>query len=295
MARRRFKRRRFSRRRKFRRSRRARVNRRTGGLLGLEKKYQDCTNLTHAVLSGSAWTQVRFSGTGSHGTFPALTPNITAGYLGAATPWNAIPLQDGPNGRENRKVSLQSLLVEGSVYFPGSHTTLSSGDSPFLCGTVNCVLAFVLDTQCNGSVPNANDIWQLAPLEIGSTAPTYLSQLMTPQRNMANTDRFKVLKFLRFQYIPEWDSVSTTTAGAVTDAKEWMYMGCRQYFKFKLNLKGLITSFSPTATTPVVGAIRDNAIWGFAWGYNDWDVTYATETYVMAPSFSLTTRLRFYG
>lgn len=291
MAYRRYKRRRFSRRRKFRRTRRVRLNRRTGGLLGIEKKYQDVSNYTTSLGYGTeAFADTVVSGSVA---FPALVPFASPREVSTADycPYNAIPMQDGPNGRENRKVSLQSLYVDGSVAFQGGEAQLITGSSLYGCGTWTMCLAFVLDTQCNGSEPTGNEIWTTGPRVHGGGHSSFAGLLCSPLRNMANTDRFKVLKFLRFQYIPEWDRVEV----AGDASKRWSFMGCRQYFKFKLNLKGLITTYTPSSTAAVTAAIRDNAIWAFAWATLDWDSTYAVPGNVPPPCVQMNTRLRFYG
>lgn len=134
---------------------RALLNQRTGGFLGLEKKFKDFEY--DAVISASI--------AGSEAD-PATALSLTA-----------IEQGDGEQQREGRKCTVQSVQMRGKVVFVSADsTTIATG------GFVRLLL--VQDKQSNAAQFNAEDVL---------VDPTDTDLDSVTPRNLQYTQRFKVL------------------------------------------------------------------------------------------------------
>lgn len=136
-------------------ARAAALNVRTGGLLGLDKKYVDQERT--AVTLANAWAGSEIDVVASGCLCPCVQGS-------------------GEHEREGTKTCVKSIMVNGFI----TRDQLSDQDD---CrdGTVVCV-ALVMDTQTNGVQLNGEDVYV-------NTAP-----YVPPRRVLANATRFKVLK-----------------------------------------------------------------------------------------------------
>lgn len=166
-------------------------NARTGGLLGIEKKYLDCYKTATAIASSTD---------GSGGEYPPSA--IITGCLSA-------PAQgDGPTNREGNKIVITDCLVQGVISVSAQANQTAADQSPVV------MVALVMDTQTNGTQLNSEDVY---------TNPSGAAVLMTsPNRNMSYTQRFKVLKVWKKQIrIPQlaYDGTNMEQSGFQTPYK----------------------------------------------------------------------------
>lgn len=146
------------------------LNQRTGGLLGIEKKFLDIQR------SGLALT----APTGAEGG----EINPSAGCTGCLS----APAQgDGPTNRDGNKIVVCEIGLTGAISI-GAQAAQTSADT--LCEVFVCL---VQDMQTNGVTLNSEDVWT------NPTANAILAANLF--RNMSFTSRFKVLKMkvLKFQ------------------------------------------------------------------------------------------------
>jgi len=151
--------------RRLRRDRFAVRNLRTGGLLGIERKFLDTSKGSTALTAPTDAAGGEF--------------NPTSGCLSA-------PAQgDGPTNRDGNKIVVQSCLVQGVIQ------VLAQADQGSADTSANVLIALVQDTQTNGAQLDSESVF---------TNPSASGILATsPNRNMSFTQRFKVLKMKRIQ------------------------------------------------------------------------------------------------
>lgn len=142
------------------------LNQRTGGLLGIEKKFLDCT------IGGIAITSPAAANGG------AIAPS--AGCTGC---YSAPAQGDGPTNRDGNKIVACELNVIGTVVVP-SQTNQTTADT-----SCYVYMALVQDTQTNGAVLASENVYS-NPANSGLTAAN-------PFRNMSFTSRFKLLAIKR--------------------------------------------------------------------------------------------------
>lgn len=135
-------------------------NVRTGGYVGIEKKFYDTSKAGTALVAPSD---------ASGGEVDPTTGGL-----------NTVAQGDGESNRDGRSMVMHSIHINGTI-FGNAQTNQSTGDQP---GHV--VVALVLDTQTNGAQLNSEDVFQ------NSGAQTYLAA--SPFRNLQYVKRFKVLK-----------------------------------------------------------------------------------------------------
>lgn len=176
--------------------RRARMNRRTGGLLGLEYKFYDTS------LVASALTSPTDCSGGEHD--PATVLCLSAPAQGSSE------IQ-----RVGRSIRICRLDVVGNCAIPETSAKTSLTDMP------NIFIAIVLDTQTNGAQLNSEDVYKNTAAEATLATRIY--------RNMSNTSRFRVLaqKLIRFQ---DLSATNNTTTGSITQH------GCFMPWQFHLKM-----------------------------------------------------------
>ena len=160
-------------------------NVRTGGLLGIEKKYLDCsrtlTNLTAPTdISGC---EINPSG--------GCTGCLSSPGTGSAF-----------NQRDGAKIQLKSILVKGMILVPpqANQTAMDTA----------CIVtvALVMDTQTNGATLDSESVYTNPGAEA--------SQNCNVLRNVSFTERFKVLKMTQFtlpQVSAAYDGANLEVAG----------------------------------------------------------------------------------
>lgn len=145
--------------RKAQRSRRP-LNMRTGGWIGLERKFLDTgVNNTTLVTNASA---------ASCEYDPTTMRCLNAPLLG-----------DGQSNREGRQIALDSITIKGTVSMTGE-ASLTYTVAPII------TVMLVLDTQTNGAQLNSEDV---IDVPLGSTVNGG-----RPFQNLQYEQRFKILK-----------------------------------------------------------------------------------------------------
>ena len=142
-------------------SRRPRVsNVRTGGLLGLERKFFDTSNVADAL---------------------AATTDMTASMLDPATllGLNVVAQGDGASERDGRKISMTSIMVTGEVTRPSASAQTAMVNPGIV------TLYLVLDTQTNAAQTTSQNIFVNPSADVRSN-PGAL-------RNLEFSNRYRVL------------------------------------------------------------------------------------------------------
>lgn len=230
------------------RSRRPRIirkgmNLRTGGYLGTELKFYD-QKLIGTTLA-----------TSTDGTGGELDPS-------SVILMNTVTQGDGESQRDGRKITMRSIYVSGHVSIP-----IQASQSTFdnMCFVF---LALVLDTQTNAATINSEDVY----INPGGNAVT----AVTPQRNLENIQRFKVLGIRKMVFSSPSATNDTGATGGV------ILGGLGRFFQFS-NKLGIDVHYK--GTTENVGNITDNSLHLIGW---------CSDT-GMAPNISYVSRLRFTG
>lgn len=197
-------------------------NARTGGLLGIERKWLD-TALTATAISSA-----------TDATGGELPPN--SGVTGCLT----APAQgDASYNREGNKIVVDSILLQGAVSVD-QQAAQSSAD---FSGIV--FVALVQDTQTNGTQLNSEDVFT------NPGGSVYLAPM--PNRNMSYTQRFKVLKMKKIVLKTPALTNNTGAAGGIVQS------GFHQ--PFKLSWKGRMpVTFLTSTTTADIANVTNNSV-----------------------------------
>lgn len=164
-----------------RRSAYSRRNPRSGGFLGVEKKYYDTTQSISL-------------------TAPA---DATGGEVNPASGALSVPAQgDGATNRDGKQIIAKYLAIKGVINAPNmiNQTALPAGTKVFV--------AIVLDTQTNASQVNSEDVFT-------NTLANAVGNAML-QRDLEYGSRFKILKSEVFDiepYTATWDGTNIEVGG----------------------------------------------------------------------------------
>jgi len=196
------------------------ANMRTGGYLGIEKKFLDC-----------AWNGVAMNST-TDGAGGELQPSV--GCTGCIS----VPAQgDGESNRDGRQWTITDVFVSGVI------ATTADPDEADPDPDVGHYVALVLDTQANGVTLDSEDVF-VNPSTGG------FAVLPQPLRNLQFSKRFRVLAQ---QYI------APRGMYAMTDGASTASIVPQQNPAFKLGWKGAIKCLA-SGTTADVASATDNAI-----------------------------------
>lgn len=196
------------------------ANMRTGGFLGIEYKFLDCT-----------WNGVAIAES-ADGAGGELQPS--AGCTSAIS----VPAQgDGESERDGRKYTLKSAWVSGVITYTGLQ------DQADVAQTLGFFFALVLDTQANGATIVSENVYT----NPSTVAPSILPQ---PLRDLQQSKRYRVLAS---QYIPPPGAYSGSD-GANTSS---VVPQCAPHVN--LSWKGNIVCDS-SGTTASVASASDNAL-----------------------------------
>jgi hypothetical protein len=235
---------------------RAIANLRTGGQLGIERKYFDCKYNSSSATVGTI-VPPNFPDTIKLGALQcdAVTPSTATVYY-----LNCPGVGSSAWQRDGRVIRNHSIEISGHVTL--QYNALTPAALPNVC------IALILDTQCNGQSPynTVDNIYT----DIGGG-------LSVPFRNMSQTTRYRVLAFKRIALNL---TPIVNAADALTENS-----GVRN-FSFKMYRKlGFKTNFKTTESSPSATAIIDNGIFLAAWDdYN-----------IFNPKLYVSSRLRFTG
>lgn len=221
-------------------------NMRVAGFLGIENKFFD---------SSLAPT-----------TIPAPTDSSGAELDPTTLLCLNCPAQgDGPQARDGRKITMQSLQVSGQVV-QVPQTAQTAADA----GTTVAVYV-ILDTQTNAAQLNSEDVF---------TNPSANAQLATsPFHELENGTRFRTLAKRVFEFEP-LPITGLVAGGTIVQSSQ------TKKFDFFVDLKGMEVNFDKDVTTSVIAAIRDNSIHV---------VAFSTDAAQPASQLMYNARLRFRG
>lgn len=221
------------------------ANARTAGFLGIEKKFFDSAKAATAIVT--------------------TTLGAGAEYDPATLDCLNCPAQaDGPQSRDGRKITMDSMQVSGTISVPPGAALSTAPIAPTI------VVYLVLDSQTNAAQMNSEDMF-FSPLGNNIVSTGMFHEL-------ENGPRFKTLAkcVVPFEPIP--------ITGAMTGATGFS-SGQNKKFDMFVNLKGLEVNFDKDVTTSVVAAIRDNSLHLIAFADN----------VITVPTIAYNARLRFRG
>lgn len=186
---------------------RRRLNARTGGYLGIERKFYDTT------LAGTAL---------------AAPTGATGGEVDPATVLClSAPAQgDGESNRDGRKITITQCHVAG-VITCNSQATQSAADD-----ATTCMVALVLDTQSNGAQLNSEDVF---------TNPGASALLASDVfRNLQYSSRFKVLGVKKITLMNPSIANNAAASGNLTQS------GLQKRWRFDLQKLNIPVTFTGT-------------------------------------------------
>ncbi len=162
-------------------SRRRRRNRRTGGYMGIEKKFYD-TSLDGATILNAL-------------TSSEHNPSATISL-------NSVVQGDGESNRDGRQISMDTITIKGTILVPSQVNQTALDIASYV------YIAIVLDKQTNGALLSGEDVF--------SNAGSVAVNVSNPFRNLQFIQRFQVLawKVIRL-HSPEavWDGTNLELAG----------------------------------------------------------------------------------
>lgn len=172
---------------------------------------------------------------------------------------NAPSIAQGNQARLGDNIRLKNAVIRGHIVWNGFSASPDSA-SNHSKGTV--YIAAILDKQNNGTGALAgNDVYTLPS---GGT----VQQRDAFQRNLANTDRYRVLGLMRIHDTREFRTIHNGVDYYVST------QGDQSSFEWILKLDGIKTKFAPGASTPSAVDIKDNAIKLMAWGTSSNSINY---------------------
>lgn len=197
------------------------LNRRTGGFIGMEKKFFNASR-----------------------TIPLTAPTDATG--GECDPTTLLCLNcpaqgDGEQNRDGRQIGMDAIYIKGMISMASQANQTATDTLPHI------MIALVLDTQTNGAQLNSEDVY-----ENPSGFATLASQ---PFRNLENNQRFKVLQTVSIE--PK-DIASAIQP--VYDGTNIEQQGVTVPFTMYKKLNGMKVNFLTGQTTSVISAIADNSL-----------------------------------
>lgn len=192
-------------------------NRRTAGYMGMELKFYD-TFLNNTTMDDST--------------------NMTGGELNpsATVALSTIAQGDGESNRDGRRATWKSIRISGVL-----HSTKFSNLTAGLTSGLG-FLAIVLDRQTNGAALQSETVWS----NPGATNDLTCS----PFRNLQQSKRCTVLKFIRFtfpQSILSYDGTNMESDG--------FHIPFQMFHRFK---KPIVANYS--GTTAVISNSTDYSL-----------------------------------
>lgn len=201
---------------------RRKMNRRTEGLLAIEKKFLD-----YAVVDVTVAAPADCSG----GEIDPTTSSILC--------LNACAQGDGWNRRDGRQIVMESIFIRGVCAFDGmTGATTIPEQAPLV------FIALVLDKQTNGAQLNSEDVFWNWLGDAGLAA--------LPQRNPNGTQRYRVLKEWTLSFAGKltanFDGTYANTGGGQISWGCWLDLGA------------ILVDFGASETTATISAIENNSL-----------------------------------
>jgi hypothetical protein len=217
-----------------RRKLRAVANLRTGGTLGIEKKYYDSEQANVTMVATPVTSLVPMD------SLTPANPGTAVYYL------NSPAVGSASYNRDGRVIRNHSIEVQGRVHVKTSSKAIGNIHSPTIC------VALVLDTQVNASAPTAatygGEVYEIFHADDPSQV----------YRKMSNTTRFRVLAFKKIQCKQDWVQDVSGVANGISAQSAYHFKMYRK-LGFKTNYK-----VAP-AGNPTSSDIVDNGIFLMCW------------------------------
>jgi len=202
------------------------ANAATMGFLGIEKKFYD-TKLADTSVG-------------------AATDCTGGEYDPSATSMISTPTQgDGEQQRDGKRIVIDSLILKGHIYNPGTASE-ASASLP-----AKVFLAVVLDTQTNGAQMNSEDCFKNLAAQASSNPE--------PLKNLLSGNRFRLLKSQVYDL---------THSGAMVAAANFAANGLSRTFDWYIPFKGGLPVNFNAGTTASVANVVDNSIHVIAFSTN---------------------------
>lgn len=196
------------------------LNGRTGGFVGLEKKFYDTT----------------------YGGTVATSANAAAGEADPGTGalcLNAVSQGDSESQRDGRQIAMNSITIKGSLVMVTGDAILSFGETP------NVSVYLVLDKQTNAAQCQSEQVFE------NPSATAVLNTM--PFRNLENSERFRILKSV---HIPASDFIGASGGNGTTMDQG----GTQVSFSIYKKLNGMKVNYISGATGSLISAIADNSL-----------------------------------
>jgi len=152
-------------------------------------------------------------------------------------------LGSGPDQRIGKRITLKSIHIQILVEYPPVLISVLPANPTTIC------LALVLDMMTNGVQMTGPQLYNVAE-------DPYLCVL--PTRNMSNSEKFKVLRFERFDLCSE-------TAYSGAEGNPFCWSGKQKVIDWFVPLDDLQMNFDANATTDAeISQVADNSLhlWG---------------------------------
>lgn len=199
------------------------LNGRTGGYVGLEKKFFDVSRSSAISVATDA----------SGGEVDPVAINCL----------NAPAQGDGESQRDGRQISMDSLTVKGTITINPQAGQTNLDPMP------DIFIAIVLDKQTNAAQLNSEDVFENPAGDNRLNAQ--------PFRNLEWTKRFRVLKTMRVTAGDFASGVIPVNNNAVNDFNS---TGVTVPFSCHIPLRGMLVNFVSGITSTTVTAIADNSL-----------------------------------
>lgn len=242
-------------------SRRAVANLRTGGFVGIEKKFLDCamaqTNIatSDAIMSG--------------GVKP---PTIVSQLASSPGCLNSPTIGSAFNQRDGRQINMDSIIVKYQVAIPATF------NNTFVDFSCTVFVALVLDTQSNGSAPTSEQIFINPGYIHTPPSPSSGNTMMAqPLRNLQYVKRYQVLDTAIHSFNP-------TIARDPLGTPSFFHNGIRHAGTLRKTFRNLKTNF--IGADAGIAGISDNSLHV---------VAFCSNTTFASPSLSYISRFRFQG
>lgn len=216
--------------------------------------------------SGIGGNELKFKDTFTNNSQTVLIKTGSSVFFDSSTaisPFSFIPRGTGPNDRIGNKIVGKQLNFRATV-------DMGTSQIPNNVWTGAYKLYVVLDTQCNGTIPNTQDIWQTNDLGVVN-----INSMM----NISNSMRFRILKKMKGRVqcnsTTYWNGTSAVT----------LREGSLNILEFSLKLDDIPISYATSNTNGAPTGITQNNIWLYIFS----DEVSTGEMYIVDP----TARVRF--
>lgn len=177
------------------------MNRRTGGLMGMETKYHDFH-----------WNQL--VQTSALGDFPAFVNILDQNLTVPVDHLTPVDQGTGETQRVGRNIFVRSINLKMFFHYPENSRVESEAANVTARGAAYCTVWIVMDRQSNKTTPIQSEIWSNpAVIDGGGGSSNIVGN--EPFINIEWRDRFKIMKKFNFRVNPSVAIASDTGSATV--------------------------------------------------------------------------------